>query len=73
MRRDQGPASTHTCVDCAAPAAQWSYDHADPDEMYTPEGYAYSLKGDHYHPRCVPCHKAFDMGRADAAEEVTHG
>lgn len=71
MKRDRGPASTHSCVDCGETAGHWSYDHADPDEVRTPEGYAYSLKTNHYQPRCVPCHKTFDMGRADArAEEI---
>ena len=62
--RAKGRASTHTCVDCGRPASQWSYDHTDPDERVsaTVKGNPpYSLNPDHYQPRCVPCHKAFDL------------
>lgn len=59
-----GPASDYECADgCGRRAAEWSYDHADPDERYHPRGYAYSLDGDHYWPLCVSCHRRLDAGR----------
>lgn len=69
VRFHRGSASAQSCVDCGAAAAHWSYDHADPDERTstTVKGNpAYSLKIEHYVPRCVPCHKAFDLARLAA-------
>ena len=68
---DRGHVRDHECVDCGAPARHWSYNHDDPDELLD-EGLsarpvAYSLDPAHYSPRCVPCHKRFDLGRIDAA------
>ena len=64
VRRDNGPASNHICVDCGIPAYQWSYDHHDQDERISDErnslGMPYSLDSRHYQPRCVNCHKTFD-------------
>jgi hypothetical protein len=59
--RARGRASEHACVDCGKPARHWSYDHADPAEKSAPKGWAYSLDVAHYEPRCVPCHKRFDL------------
>lgn len=71
VRRIHGPASMHVCADCGAPADHWSYDHMDADEMYHEykEGMfaAYSAKPEHYSPRCVPCHKRYDLDRGDSA------
>ena len=66
--RDRGPAKAFMCVDCGEPAAHWSYDHGDPNELVVPPlanrgGYKYSLNSEMYSPRCVPCHKAFDLAR----------
>jgi hypothetical protein len=70
-RSDRGPVQTHTCVDCGGPAQHWSYDHDDPDERLahglSANPVAYSLNPEHYSPRCVSCHKRFDLGRLDAA------
>jgi hypothetical protein len=70
VRTDRGNARDHECVDCGKGAAHWSYDHADPDERHSTqwrtEGIAFSLDPAHYEPRCVPCHKRFDLGRIDA-------
>lgn len=63
VRRAKGVASSHTCLDCDDSATQWSYDHADPDEMMTPGGTPYSTKSQHYHARCTPCHGRFDALR----------
>jgi len=60
---DRGRASTHQCIDCGQPAAHWSYDHADPDELAADRG-PYSLDGEHYQPRCALCHKRFDNAHA---------
>lgn len=58
----KGSASEHVCVDCGAAARHWSYDHADPDERVGGRGeHPYSPDPDHYVPRCVPCHKKFDL------------
>lgn len=60
LKRERGSARKHACFDCGAKARQWSYDHADPDERRGGEG-AYSLTLDRYQPRCVPCHKTYDL------------
>lgn len=72
VRRDRGRIGLHVCVNCGDPARHWSYNHDDPDELYA-EGLsahpvAYSLKPEHYSPRCVPCHKRYDLDRIDAAD-----
>lgn len=57
----RGPASSQACVDCGATAAHWSYDHSDPDERISDKGRAYSLDAARYQPRCVSCHRKFDL------------
>lgn len=59
---DRGPARAHRCVDCGSQAQQWSYNHDDPNEMTDHTGLPYSLDPDHYRPRCISCHKKFDLG-----------
>jgi len=64
IRSAKGSASDYQCVDCGGAAAHWSYDHADPDERTSAVvkgNPAYSLDPDHYDPRCVSCHKVFDL------------
>lgn len=73
VRRLHGSASLHLCTECGNPAYHWSYNHDDPDEKHaivrlTPNPIAYSDKPGHYSPRCVPCHKRFDLDRLDAAK-----
>lgn len=72
VRRDKGSASQHACVDCNGTAYQWSYDHDDPDERTSTErnstGMPYSLRSEHYEPRCVRCHKAFDRAHGQARQ-----
>ena len=66
LRRWRGKASTFTCP-CGAPAAEWAYDHADPDELIGEKNgrpVPYSLYLDHYRPLCQSCHKRLDQ-RAD--------
>lgn len=67
--RLRGPAAGQVCVDCAGPADQWSYDHADPAERTelviskwpdTTHLVRFSIDPDHYQPRCYSCHATFD-------------
>lgn len=63
VRRLHGSAKGYACVDCGGPARQWSYDHTDPNERLHKGKYAYSPDPARYVPRCVPCHKVFDLSR----------
>lgn len=67
IETDRGPAAEYRCVDCGGSARHWSYDHTDPDERLGEGrwvgGLPYSLDPSHYSPRCVPCHKTFDLAR----------
>jgi hypothetical protein len=67
VRRDRGAATIYSCVDCGAQAQQWSYCHLDPNELLSKEeasfGLPYSCDPSQYAPRCVPCHKRFDIDR----------
>jgi hypothetical protein len=61
--RAKGAASDHTCVDCGTTAAEWSYDHRDPNEKTELVGVrtlVYSTKVEHYEARCRSCHGLFD-------------
>jgi hypothetical protein len=60
VRGRNGPASDHTCVDCAGPAREWSYDHSDPNQCISARGRPYSWNIDCYQPRCRPCHRTMD-------------
>jgi len=62
VRHDRGSASAHHCIDCGERAKHWSYDHADEAELME-QGKPYSLDPLHYDPRCVSCHKLFDLSR----------
>jgi hypothetical protein len=64
--REKGSAKLHTCA-CGEQAREWSYDHTDPDQLHSPQGYAYSVKAVHYLPRCWPCHRQFDRRRVTLA------
>lgn len=74
VKRLHGSASEHRCIQCDSQAYHWSYDHMDPDELeyeYAPgKLIAYSAKVEHYHPRCVPCHKRYDLDRIDSAMRI---
>jgi hypothetical protein len=62
LRKNRGLASQYSCVDCGEPAAQWSYDHTDPNEKIAKAGpHPYSTDPNRYHPRCKSCHKKFDL------------
>jgi hypothetical protein len=47
-------------IECGNEAEHWSYDHLDPNEQYGPDG-AYTTDLTHYQPRCVSCHKTYDL------------
>jgi hypothetical protein len=68
VRRTRGSARRHACVDCGQPARQWSYNHADPNELLHKGRYPYSADPAMYEPRCISCHKRFDLAHlAEAA------
>lgn len=68
IRIERGRAAEYQCADCDAPAAQWSYDKTDPDELRQPNSngwsgvteLVYSLDPYRYQPRCLSCHLKFD-------------
>lgn len=61
IRTKRGPAADYSCVTCGGEAAEWAYDHRDPDERIdSARGLAYSDNPDHYQPMCRKCHAAFD-------------
>ena len=64
LKAKRGVAASYQCVDCGRPAAQWSYDGSDPDEIRARDGrgyeLAYSVDLNRYHPRCIRCHNIFD-------------
>ncbi len=63
LDRTRGKARDHSCVDCGAPAFQWSYDNTDPDPKWSISAartMPYSADLDRYVPRCLSCHKSFD-------------
>jgi len=70
VKRLKGPAAQHDCVDCGLTAQHWSYDHRDPEEKLgdarSANLVAYSTKLDHYSPRCVVCHKRYDLNVVNA-------
>jgi len=64
----KGPAKNHLCVDCGAPAQEWSYDGLDDNELrqdLISHGYeytlTYSLNPEHYEPRCTKDHRRHDQ------------
>jgi hypothetical protein len=71
LRSHRGSARSHSCEDCGQPAKQWSYNHDDPNELIQQsgvlQGLPYSSDVNHYSPRCVPCHKRFDLRRLGKA------
>ena len=62
VSRRKGKASDHLCIDCGLKASQWSYNHSCPKELHSQLG-PYSPDWEQYDPRCVPCHKKFDLSR----------
>lgn len=70
--RDRGKATDYDCADCGEQAKQWSYNHDDQNEKFDESmGLKYSLDPAHYSPRCVPCHKSFDLSLIRDARTFT--
>lgn len=68
VQTQHGPAFTHACVNCGSQASHWSYNHDDPDELFDQKlRLPFSTDPAHYSPRCVPCHKLFDLTRERAS------
>jgi hypothetical protein len=67
LTRERGPASEQTCR-CGEQAADWAYNHTDPNERTEltghNAGYVFSLDPARYVPLCKLCHKTFDRGIA---------
>lgn len=61
--QDRGSAKLYHCVDCGGSAQHWSYDHSGRSEQNDQDGHAYSTDATAYLPRCVSCHKKFDLSR----------
>lgn len=57
----RGRADAQTCSDCGHPAAHWSYNRSGVAESIDDRGIRYSSDPTQYDPRCVPCHKRFDL------------
>lgn len=66
VAKDRGKAAGYDCAHCDGQAKQWAYDHGDPAELLSSEGYPYSLDTSRYIPLCLPCHVAFDQRRISA-------
>lgn len=60
VHKTRGRAAEHQCRHCDRQAAEWAYDHTDPDELTSDKGQAYSLDPEHYLPLCRSCHRKFD-------------
>lgn len=62
--RIRGSAKNYPCVDCSGVAAEWSYQGGCPNEMIGKVRNSlvpYSENLDLYVPRCVRCHRLFDL------------
>lgn len=69
VARVNGPAGERCCVDCGHVAAEWSYNHHDPDAISDRHG-LFSLNPHYYEPRCRPCHKEFDAKKTPDTRQV---
>lgn len=59
VARVRGKAADHDCVGCGAVAAHWTYDHTDPEPLWSFTS-PYSHDVSKYAPRCVSCHMVYD-------------
>lgn len=67
LRKWRGRASAHQCIDCGKRAGQWSYGHARGPGHRECEVGPYSVDLADYDPRCVTCHKKFDLAHLGKA------
>lgn len=75
LRTIRGVARQHQCISCGAAAADWAYQHNDPNERIsdgTKFGYPYSVDLNCYEPMCKKCHNIFD-GRTKRAKVESGG
>ncbi|SRR6266516_1776367 len=69
IRRDLGRVREFACITCDKPAAQWALNHdraANRTHIQLEGKYAglpFSLEPADYDPRCVRCHKRYDLDR----------
>lgn len=74
VRNDRGRIATQSCVNCGDQAHHWSYNHTDPNESLaygiSKNPVAYSTDPAHYSPRCVTCHRRFDVARINGTPEA---
>lgn len=64
LRHYRGNAREYKCVDCGTQAQHWSYNHDADNEKVEQLGMSvvpFSPDLTHYSPRCVRCHKHYDM------------
>lgn len=67
VRSLRGRASEYVC-DCGEQAAQWAYDHSDPNELVSvTRGCVYSTDPARYTPMCALCHKRYDITHRTAS------
>lgn len=69
LRKHRGSARNYQCSECGKPAKHWSYNHDsrfEKVEMVSGYEVSFGTRIEDYSPRCVPCHKRFDL-------EVTRG
>lgn len=69
VRRAYGSAKLHDCTDCGRRAAHWSYNHTDENASFHND-LPFSGDPHHYSPRCVQCHKVFDLAHLASAISV---
>lgn len=71
VKKARGSAVEHPCIDCGGTAREWSYTGGCPRELVAGDGpwrgITYSPDPERYVPRCVPCHRRFDMAAREAA------
>jgi hypothetical protein len=65
VHRLRGKATEHQCKHCGGQAAEWAYDHEDPNELHSgrlgrAKDLLYSVDPAHYIPLCRECHRVFD-------------
>lgn len=70
LAAERGRAAEHRCVDCGHRAAQWSYSHANGCGHRESDTGPYSVDLTDYEPRCVSCHKRFDLDRINLTTRI---
>lgn len=63
VKREKGLAREYACRGCGQIAAEWAYNHRDPNEIYDENFRFWSDDSNFYIPMCKKCHAEFD--RAD--------